>query len=123
MGKLPLSELRAASLSGRSPLYRWMLDHATEMEVAVSHGRPHWPSLARTFGDAGLFDSAGNPPSAEVARQTWFKVRRSLQPTQPKPARQVLAPIARGAPEDAGVYDAPDDEFFTISGDPVGKPR
>ena len=79
MARIPLSKLLEASLAGHSELYRWMLEHADDLERAISvANRPNWPALARTFGEAGLTDRNGNPPNPEVARQTWFKVRKAL---------------------------------------------
>src|SRR5215470_12811284 len=102
MGRIPLSKLLAASLAGRSELYRWMLEHADDIERAISvAGRPNWPALARTFAEAGLTDRNGNPPNPEVARQTWFKVRKALaaQAALPSPRRSpIVRQVAGGGP-------------------------
>lgn len=123
MAKVPLSELRAASLAGRSPLYRWMLDNASEMESVVSHGRPNWAGLAKTFGDAGVFDKNNHPPSAEVTRQTWFKVRKSLatKRVQTHPYQGAAPTVAPPKPESV-TGASPKFFFTTLSGKKITIP-
>ena len=71
MARIPLSKLPEASLAGHSELYRWMLEHAADLERAVSIvGRPNWPALARTFGEDGLTDRNGNPPNPEQSPES-----------------------------------------------------
>ena len=97
MARIPLSKLLAASLAGHSELYRWMLEHADDLERAISvANRPNWPALARTFGEAGLTDRNGNPPNPEVTRQSWFKVRKASSP--PRAARPSCGTLEEPGP-------------------------
>ena len=131
MARIPLSKLLAASLAGRSELYRWMLEHADDIEQAIAFaGRPNWPALARTFGEAGLTDRNGNPPNPEVARQTWFKVRKALAAqVLPSPRRSPTMRHAVGAgpaarPTETTANDEEEPEFVTLTGKkiPTRKP-
>jgi hypothetical protein len=132
MARIPLSKLLEASLAGHSELYRWMLEHADDLERAISvAGRPNWPALARTFGEAGLTDRNGNPPNPEVARQTWFKVRKALAAQAALPSHR-RAPIMRHAggaglaapPTETTANDPEEPEFVTLTGKkiPTRKP-
>jgi hypothetical protein len=131
MARIPLSKLLAASLAGRSELYRWMLEHADDIEQAIAFaGRPNWPALARTFGEAGLTDRNGNPPNPEVARQTWFKVRKALvAQALPSARRSPTTWPAAGAgsaapPTETTANDPEEPEFVTLTGKkiPTRKP-
>jgi hypothetical protein len=133
MARIPLSKLLAASLAGHSALYRWMLEHADDLERAISvANRPNWPALARTFGEAGLTDRNGNPPNPEVARQTWFKVRKALAAQAallPSPRRSPTMRHAVGAraavpPTETTANDPEEPEFVTLTGKkiPTRKP-
>jgi hypothetical protein len=89
MTKRPISvsELTQAALSKRSALYVWMLEnHDTFAGVVAKAGRPNWKALAEMFGAQGYTDSAGQAPSDEVTRQTWWKVRKALKARRAKRA-------------------------------------
>jgi hypothetical protein len=131
MARIPLSKLLAASLAGRSELYRWMLQHADDIEQAIAFaGRPNWPALARTFGEAGLTDRNGNPPNPEVARQTWFKVRKALaaqallSPRRPPTMRHAVGAGPAAPPTETTANDQEEPEFVTLTGKkiPTRKP-
>jgi hypothetical protein len=91
--QISVSLLNAAALSKRSSLYVWMLEnHDVFASVLKRAGRPNWEALARTFGDQGLRNAEGKPPSEETTRQTWWKVTKAMKAR--KDRRQAVAPPA-----------------------------
>ena len=77
---IPIGELSAAAKTGRSSLYIWMLEnHDTFAEVVAEAVRPNWAELAKAFGGHGLYDADEKPASAEVTRQTWWRVRKVVE--------------------------------------------
>jgi hypothetical protein len=80
---------QAAAVGRRSSLYLWMLKNHDEFAASLAEaGRPNWQAIAEAFGAEGLTDLRNKPPTAEGARQTWFKVRKAVAkaPAVPKPA-------------------------------------
>lgn len=82
MPKTPisLSRLADAAKTRRSPLYVWMLEnHDAFAKVVAEAVRPNWTELAKAFAEQGLNDAGEKPASAEVARQTWWRVRKVVE--------------------------------------------
>jgi hypothetical protein len=87
--------LTEAALSNRSALYVWMLEnHDTFAAVVAKAGRPNWQALSEAFGTQGYTDSDGQPPSVEVTRQTWWRVRKAVKARRAKQPPPVAAPAA-----------------------------
>jgi hypothetical protein len=87
--------LTEAALSKRSALYVWMLEnHDTFAAVVAKAGRPNWQALSEAFGTQGYTDSDGQPPSVEVTRQTWWRVRKAVKARRAKQPPPVAAPAA-----------------------------
>jgi hypothetical protein len=101
--------------SRHSPLYQWMRKRHARLLEQFAEDRPNWAALAAEFGAMALFDTKGKPPSAHVARRTWWQVRHDLaakaarkQATAansatgvqavPPPAGAPYAPLAQAAP-------------------------
>jgi hypothetical protein len=74
-----------AALKKRGTLRAWMSDNRTAFHDRLLTYKPDWPTLARVFTEAGLLDSRGNPPTAEAARKTWYRVQAEKK-TKPPPA-------------------------------------
>jgi hypothetical protein len=89
---ISIADLKAAAKARHSPLYTWMLDnHDQFKEVVTEAVRPNWPALAASFSSQGLTDANDKPPTGEVVRQTWWRVRkavdaRSKRKKSPNPA-------------------------------------
>ncbi len=82
---IPISLLTEAALSKRSALYVWMLEnHDDFASVVAKAGRPNWKALAEAFGAQGYTDSDNQPPSDEVTRQTWWRVRKTVKARRAK---------------------------------------
>ena len=89
---IPVSILTRAAKTRRSSLYVWMLEnHDTFRGVVREAVRPNWDALAVAFAGKDLTDAEGKPPSAEVTRQTWWKVRKVVD-ARAKAARQPQQP-------------------------------
>lgn len=106
---IALRNLREAAKTRRSTLYMWLIDnHDTFAAVIAEAGRPNWQALAAEFGAQGYTDADGKPPSVEGARQTWWKVRKTIkarraaaarkQPSAPTPRASVAAATSPGSP-------------------------
>ena len=63
---------------GRSPLYRWMRQRHDALADAFTEAPPAWSAFASAVAAIGLTDADGKPPTAEGARQTWYRVRRDV---------------------------------------------
>jgi hypothetical protein len=99
-----MDRIRAAILEdsgARSALYKWLRrNHEQFSETLAEAGRPDWSVIARAFGEEGLTDGDGKPPSKEGARQTWYKVKKDLVSA----ARRKAGGVTRGV---AVVHDRP----------------
>lgn len=91
---IPLSLLSEAAMSRRSSIYVWMLEnHDAFAAVVAKAGRPNWKALAEAFGTQGRTDTDDKPPSAEVTRQTWWKVRKTVKARQAKAKQSTASPL------------------------------
>jgi hypothetical protein len=89
---------KAATTGRRSVLYRWMMANYAEFTATVAEaGRPNWAALAETFGEEGLHDRLGRPPSSETARQTWWLVRQAVARSGGQLTQASTQPIVRPA--------------------------
>ena len=86
---IPVEDLVEAANARRSPLYVWMLENHAIFRVVVTEAiRPNWAALAQRFGAEGLLDADANAPTAETVRQTWWRVRKTLDARQKSAARR-----------------------------------
>jgi hypothetical protein len=103
-----MDRIRAAILEdsgARSALYKWLRrNHKQFSETLAEAGRPDWSVIARAFGEEGLTDGDGKPPSKEGARQTWYKVKKDLVSA----ARRKAGGVTRGV---AVVQDPPSSQI------------
>ena len=63
---------------GRSPLGRWMRQRHDALAEAFADAPPAWAAFATAVAALGITDAEGKPPTAESARQTWYRVRRDV---------------------------------------------
>ena len=92
LGTIATDRIReAAAEARRSTLYRWMLKNHDEFQAALKEaGRPNWKALAHAFGEEGLTDLRGRPPTPEGTRQTWIKVSKALKVEEAKGRKDQL---------------------------------
>lgn len=55
-------------------LAEWIKTHHAEAAELLGHKRMDWAMAASALDAHGLKDSAGKPPTAETARETWLRV-------------------------------------------------
>jgi hypothetical protein len=67
---------RSPALRARGTLKAWMAENLEALSKRLKMQQPDWGALAEIFVSAGLSDSRGKPPSAEVTRKTWYRVKR-----------------------------------------------
>ena len=120
MGKIPIARLRQAAVTGRrSPLFLYMERHFGDVSEALTAvGKPNWAAIAKEFGDAGVYDLEGKPPTAETARHTWARVRAVMAKqglAAPKKSRRAASqqPVVTPA-DDAQEAPAKQPEFRTV---------
>jgi len=81
----------------RSPLWHWMRANRDRLSALFEREPPAWAVLAGTFGAMGLTDRAGQCPTAETARKTWYRVRRTTGSIRAKAAGPANGPSAPDA--------------------------
>jgi hypothetical protein len=86
--------------SRHSRLYQWMRKRHAKLLEQFAEDRPNWAALAAEFGAMELFDAKRKPPSAHVARRTWWQVRHDL-------AAKAARKKAKAAASAAGVQFVP----------------
>jgi hypothetical protein len=86
--------------SRHSRLYQWMRKRHAKLLEQFAEDRPNWATLATEFGAMALFDAKGQPPSADVARRTWWQVRHDL-------AAKTARKQAKAAASAAGLQAVP----------------
>jgi hypothetical protein len=100
----PIAVLSAAAKTRRSTLYGWMQQNYAEFERVVQEAvRPNWDALSKAFTDQGLRDAGGQPPSSEVTRLTWIRVRKAMKAREAsrakgspaRPVRPAQTPVVR----------------------------
>lgn len=88
-----------ASIEGRSPLQDWLRRNRALVQARFAVSRPRWASVARMLAELGVVDAHGRPPTAQAARQAWYRVRAEGPPSQmPVAARPVLAATSASPP-------------------------
>ena len=104
-----MAELRAA-LSGapgtRSSLHMWMRANHRDFAALLAEVRPNWQRLADAFVRMGLTDGNGRPPRAHTARQTWWRVRRSVAKGEPARRAEISRAEVRDPPAASDAGDA-----------------
>jgi hypothetical protein len=80
--------------SRHSRLYQWMRKLHAKMAEQFAEDRPNWATLAIEFGAMELFDAKGQPPSAHVARRTWWQVRHDLATKAARKQAKTAAAVA-----------------------------
>ena len=112
-----IARLKAAAMSSRSNLYRWMRENHDAFAAALAEaGRPNWDAITKELAKDGFTDSDGKSPASEVVRQTWWKVRKAVEAARAKaahspasashPAVQRVAP-SPSVPDSNAVSGAP----------------
>jgi hypothetical protein len=88
-----MDRIRAAILEdsgARSALYKWLRrNHEQFSETLAEAGRPDWSVIARAFGEEGLTDGDGKPPSKEGRARPGTRSRKTWSP-RPAGRRVVL---------------------------------
>lgn len=108
--------MKGAGSPKASPLLTWMRQHRAEFAALLATTRrPNWLVIAGTFAAQGLRDANGNPPTAKVAQNTWWKVKREAEQqhlgTEPPPQNRRAEPSPRRpAPPREETPDGDDDE-------------
>jgi len=85
--------VRKHALLGRSPFYRWMYDNYAELRPVLTRPRPSWTAVAQAAYDDGLKGQDGNRYPRQVAWQTWKRLSRDMEVSDPAP-RTVKPPPA-----------------------------
>jgi len=86
-----LTALRAHGGPARSPLYRWMRRHHDALAAAFAEIPPAWGPLSAELVAVGLTDADGKQPTAQSARQTWYRVRRDVARAREEAAAKAAA--------------------------------
>jgi hypothetical protein len=86
-----------ASIAGRSPLQDWLRRNRTLVQARFAVSRPRWASVARMLAELGVVDAHGQPPTAQAARQAWYRVRAEGS-GQVSAARPVLTAASASPP-------------------------
>lgn len=74
----------------RSPLHDWMRARAETLAAELDPPRrPDWARVAAVLGEGGVLDGAGNAPSPQTVRQTWWRVRRERLALSSRPGGEV----------------------------------
>jgi len=93
-----------ASIEGRSPLQDWLRRNRALVEARFAAGRPRWASVAGVLAELGVVDARGQPPTAQAARQAWYRVRAE-GPSQ-APAAAWPSPTTAPAPPPSRTHPA-----------------
>lgn len=62
----------------RSPLFYYLYDNHDDIVRAAMGRRIRWEPLAASLKDLALLDGAGQPPTPQTTRKTWWKVRKEV---------------------------------------------
>jgi hypothetical protein len=107
--------------SRHSRLYQWMRKRHAKLLEQFAEDRPNWATLATEFGAMELFDAKGKPPSAHVARRTWWQVRHDVAAKAARKQAKAVASAAgmQAIPPPAAAPSAPPTQAAQITV-PVG---
>jgi hypothetical protein len=101
--------LSRATAGRRSTLYQWMFSNHDRFAATLSAaGKPNWSELAKKFGEMGLRDRLGKPPSASNSRLTWVWVRKAHAKAQGQLTKSPASPIRPGRPDPNDDFNLPD---------------
>ena len=82
----------------RSDLFRWMVEHHTELIDAAKGRRLRWRSLCERFAQLGLSDMNGKPPTPATARKTWQRARAAVVVAQCQAAQSPHRQVSSNSP-------------------------
>lgn len=71
-----LQSIVAANPRGRTPLFRWLLDHHAETAALIRRFGKNWVAIAAGLNEIGIATRNQKPVTAEPARRTWNAVDR-----------------------------------------------
>ena len=60
----------------RSALFWWLFENRVAIAQRAQGRKLDWDELCTTFGEHGLTDIDGKPPTVRTARMTWWRVRK-----------------------------------------------
>ncbi|WP_338332117.1 hypothetical protein [Acetobacter sp. LMG 32666] len=63
---------------GHSPLFSFLRLHHDSIVAKAAGERMNWEKLCHWFAQAGLTNVHGEAPSKDCARQTWYRVRKTI---------------------------------------------
>jgi hypothetical protein len=75
---------KANPIASRSKLGRWMRANHDALMERFAGQQMDWSALAKLFGEAGLTDRAGKPPSPDTARKAWQRARKAVEAARSK---------------------------------------
>jgi len=75
---------KANPIASRSKLGRWMRANHDALMQRFAGRQMDWPALAKLFGEAGLTDRNGKPPTADTARKAWQRARKAVEAARSK---------------------------------------
>ncbi|WP_426960332.1 hypothetical protein [Muricoccus radiodurans] len=109
----------------RSPLYLFMRRHFVALTADFEANGPRWDVRTKAFGEAGLTDRDGKPPTVRTAQQTWYQLKQDLarQAAKPRPANVPAPPPLASSPPPAPVAGDEDDAERTGPRFGFAKPR
>src|SRR3954471_17239479 len=70
-----MQKARARGRGRRSPAMVWMQQTREALTAACTQTAPAWSVLASYWGERGITDGDGKPPSARTAREAWARVK------------------------------------------------
>ncbi len=77
-----------------------MDNHDTFKQVVAEAVRPNWKALAASFASQGLTDAYDKPPTGEVTRATWWRVRKAVDARAKRKKPTNSLPKKETAPDD-----------------------
>jgi hypothetical protein len=72
---------------GHSQLYLWMRQNHDRIAEGFNELRPSWLALATRLGEMDIRDGSGKAPTPQIARATWYRVRRDLAAARARHAK------------------------------------
>lgn len=97
----------------RSPLFRWLNDHAEAFKRLLDDSQPSWHSVADALTLLDLRDGFGKPPTAIRVRRTWHQVvqvRARAKRPSPMPAVSSPTSLPPPVPDPVAYYSAADED-------------
>jgi hypothetical protein len=82
-----LAAMHEISAPGHSQLYLWMRQNHDRIAEGLDGLRPSWFALATRLGEMDIRDGTGKAPTPQIARATWYRVRRDLAAARHRQAK------------------------------------